>query len=76
MSRGLLGRPFAVPPAISRAHTKPAFSSNGSTRPANSAGGPSGPENQRSNSLRYFPAGFFRIPRRISAIVSEEINRS
>lgn len=76
MSRGLLGRPFAVPPAISRAHTKPAFSSNGSTRPANSAGGPSGPENQRSNSLSFFPGGFSGIRRRISATVNEEINRS
>jgi hypothetical protein len=53
-----------------------ALSSNGSTRPANSAWGPSGPENQRSNSLRFFPAGFSRIPRRISATVIEEMNRS
>jgi hypothetical protein len=53
-----------------------ALSSNGSTRPANNACGPSGPENQRSNSLRFFPAGFSRIPRRIPATVIEEINRS
>jgi hypothetical protein len=44
--------------AISRAQIKPAVSSNGSTRPANNACGPSGPENQRSNALRFFPAGF------------------
>ena len=43
---------------------------------ANSAWGPSGPENQRSNSLRFLPAGFSSIPRRISAAVSAEINRS
>src|SRR5439155_8926448 len=58
------------------AQTRPAFSSNGSARPANSACRPSGPENQRSYSLRFFPAGFSRIPRRISATVSEEINNS
>jgi len=40
------------------------------------AGGPSGPENQRSSSRRFFPAGFSRIPRRISATVNEDINRS
>ena len=64
-------RPSAAPK-----RGRPAFSSNGSTRPANSTCGPSGPENQRSNSLRFFPAGFSRIPRLISAIDSAEINRS
>lgn len=73
MSSGLRGRPAAVPPAISRAQTRAAFSSNGRTRPANSACGPSGPENQRSNSLRFFPAGFSSNPRRISGTVGEVI---
>jgi hypothetical protein len=57
-------RPNEAGPLIERKH------------PANNAWGPSGPENQRSNSLRFFPAGSSRIPRRISATVIEEINRS
>src|ERR1035438_2986437 len=76
MSSGLRGRPGTVPPAISRAQTRAAFSSNGRTRPANRACGPSGPANQRSSSLRFFPAGFSSNPRRISATVREVINRS
>jgi len=38
--------------------------------------GPSGLENQRSSSLRFFPAGFSSTPRRISATVIEEMNKS
>ena len=74
-SRALRGLPFAVPSAIKRAQIRPALSSNGSTRPAKSAEGPSGPENQASSWSRFRPAGFSRIPRRISATVSEAMNR-
>jgi hypothetical protein len=39
MSSALLGRPFAIPSAISRAQMSPALSSKVSTRPANNASG-------------------------------------
>jgi len=59
---------------IRRPHTSAALSSNASTRLRNSACGPSGPENQSSSSLRFLPEGFSRIPRQISARLSEEMN--
>ena len=73
VSRALQGLPLAVPSAIKRAQIRPALSSNGSTRPAKSTDGPSGPENQASSWSRFRPAGFSRIPHRISATVSEAI---
>src|SRR4051812_24463266 len=75
MSRGLRIRAFAVPPAFSRARTSPAFSSNGRTGPTTRVCGPSGPENHRSNSLRFVPAGFSRIARRMSATVRQAIKQ-
>jgi hypothetical protein len=76
MSRALLGRPFAVPSAISRPQISPAFSSNVSTRPANNASGPSGPENQSCNACRFFPAGFSSTSRWTSATVERSPRRA
>ena len=76
MSRSLRGLPVARPSDMSRAHSRAARSSNGNTRPANRACGPSGPENHASSRLRLAPLGRSRMPRRISATVRAEMNRS
>lgn len=76
ISIALRGRPAAFPSAINRAQIKAAFSSKEKMRPANNSCGPSDPENQASRSSRFFPRAFSRIPRRISATVSVEMNKS
>lgn len=75
MSVALRGRPAAVPSAIKRAHSRAARSSKGRTRPANRVCGPSDPANQFSSSRRRRPGSFSRMPLRISATVSIEMQR-
>jgi len=53
-----------------------ASSSKANTRPRKSAWGPSGPLNHSSSSLRFFPDGFSKMPRYISARLKEQMNRS
>lgn len=76
ISSPLRGRPATLPSAINLAQISAALSSNDSTRPANRACGPSVPLNHASRTSRFLPRGFSRIPRRISATVSEAMNRS
>jgi len=45
-------------------------------RPAQSAWGLSGPEGHWSSASRFLPRGFSKIPRRISARLSEAMNES
>ncbi len=76
VSRGLRGRPRDLASAIRVDQARAAFSSKGRMRPANKDTGPSGPANQVAMSRRCLPAGFSRIPRCISAMVSEDMKRS
>lgn len=76
ISRSLLGFPAVRPSDIRRAQTNAAFSSNGNILPLNSDCGPSGPANQASNRSRFLPFGLSNMPRRISATVREEMNKS
>ena len=76
ISRSLLGFPTARPSDIRRAQTNAAFSSNDNILPLNSDCGPSGPANHASNRSRFFPLGLSSMPRRISATVREEMNKS
>ena len=76
MSRALRGRPLVLPSAIKRAQIKPVLSSNDSIRPAKGACGPCPPVNQASRPSFFLVPGSSRMPRRISAIVSEATNRS
>lgn len=59
-----------------RAQMSDAVSSKGNTRPRNSGCGPSGPWNHSSSCMRFFRVGFSRTPRRISAMLNEEMKKS
>ena len=76
VSSALRGRPRALASAINRAQISAAGSSKARIRPAKRACGPSDPSNYASSWLRRRPAGFSDTPRRISAIVSDAMNRS
>ncbi len=76
ISKSLLGFPAARPSDMRRAQASAAFSSNGNILPLNSDCGPSGPANHASNRSRFLPFGLSSMPRRISAIVREEMNKS
>src|ERR1700733_4908184 len=67
MPRALLGRPACVPWDMRRAQMSAASSSKANTRPRKSAWGPSGPLTHSSSSMRFFPDGFSKMPRYISA---------
>lgn len=71
VSKALLERPAAFPCTINSPQMSAAFSSNENMRPAKSARGPSVSPNQVSRAVRFLPPGFSRIPRCISAMVSD-----
>jgi len=75
MSVALFGLPEFFPFAMISPQMSAAFSSNGNTRSAKRLCGPWGLENHCSSFCRFLPVGISNIPRHISAIARDEMNR-